>query len=255
MQRRGIGTVLVHALLAVAEACEEPLVALLGAPSYYRRFGFVRSTDLGITPPDPTWGEHFQAAAAARAAAAGHASATPSRSRRLLRDQPRRRTWRWLTDICLPPGSGPPGTGMRRAAHGAHPAAEGVDLGGREVARQLHDVGAELAQRDLALVVADDDVVDRGVADDPGDLLLLLGEQAADPARARPRRPGSMPGPAEHPVHGVELGGAGDAGGDPPVAAHALEHPGGRARLALDLAVGRALGPAAEDDQRGEQRR
>ena len=25
----------------------------------------------------------------------------------------RRRTWRWLTDICLPPGSGPPGTGIR----------------------------------------------------------------------------------------------------------------------------------------------
>jgi predicted N-acetyltransferase YhbS len=36
-------------------------VALLGAPAYYRRFGFVRSTDLGITPPDPGWGEYFQA--------------------------------------------------------------------------------------------------------------------------------------------------------------------------------------------------
>jgi predicted N-acetyltransferase YhbS len=60
-QRRGIGTVLVHALLAVAEACEEPVVALLGSPAYYRRFGFVRSTELGITPPEPAWGEHFQA--------------------------------------------------------------------------------------------------------------------------------------------------------------------------------------------------
>ena len=60
-QGRGIGTVLVHALLAVAEACEEQVVALLGSPGYYRRFGFVCSTDLGITPPDKSWGEHFQA--------------------------------------------------------------------------------------------------------------------------------------------------------------------------------------------------
>jgi putative acetyltransferase len=61
VQGRGTGTVLVHALLAVAEACEEPLVALLGSPGYYRRFGFVPATDLGITAPEPAWGEHFQA--------------------------------------------------------------------------------------------------------------------------------------------------------------------------------------------------
>jgi putative acetyltransferase len=60
-QGRGVGTVLVHALLAVAEAAGEGLVALLGAPGYYGRFGFVRSTDLGIAPPDPAWGAHFQA--------------------------------------------------------------------------------------------------------------------------------------------------------------------------------------------------
>ena len=51
-------------------------------------------------------------------------------------------------------------------------------------------------------------------------------------------------------MDGVELRGARDAGGDPPVAAHALEHPGGRAGLTLDLAVGRALRAAAEHDQR-----
>jgi len=61
VQGRGIGTVLVHALLAVAEACDERVVALLGAPRYYRRFGFVPATELGITPPDLTWGEYFQA--------------------------------------------------------------------------------------------------------------------------------------------------------------------------------------------------
>ena len=60
-QGRGVGTVLVHALLAVAEAADERLVALLGSPAYYRRFGFVRSTDLGVDPPVPAWGEHFQA--------------------------------------------------------------------------------------------------------------------------------------------------------------------------------------------------
>jgi predicted N-acetyltransferase YhbS len=60
-QGRGVGTALVHALLAVAEACDERLVALLGAPAYYRRFGFVRATDVGIESPDPAWGEHFQA--------------------------------------------------------------------------------------------------------------------------------------------------------------------------------------------------
>jgi putative acetyltransferase len=60
-QRAGVGTVLVHALLAVAEAADERLVALLGSPEYYRRFGFVPAVDLGITGPDPAWGAHFQA--------------------------------------------------------------------------------------------------------------------------------------------------------------------------------------------------
>ena len=60
-QGRGVGTVLVHALLAVAEAADERLVVLLGSPDYYRRFGFVRSTDLGVRSPDPRWNEHFQA--------------------------------------------------------------------------------------------------------------------------------------------------------------------------------------------------
>jgi putative acetyltransferase len=60
-QRGGVGTVLVHALIAIAEAADERVVALLGSPDYYRRFGFVRSTELGIESPDPAWGEHFQA--------------------------------------------------------------------------------------------------------------------------------------------------------------------------------------------------
>jgi predicted N-acetyltransferase YhbS len=60
-QGRGVGTVLVHALLAVAEAAGEHLVALLGSPEYYRRMAFVASTTVGVAAPDPAWGEHFQA--------------------------------------------------------------------------------------------------------------------------------------------------------------------------------------------------
>ncbi len=61
-QEVGVGTVLVHALLALAEAAvEERLVALLGSPGYYRRFGFVPAVDLRVTAPDPAWGADFQA--------------------------------------------------------------------------------------------------------------------------------------------------------------------------------------------------
>jgi len=59
-QGDGIGSALVHAAIAKAEERLEPLIALLGSPAYYGRFGFVRSTDHGIDPPDPTWGDYFQ---------------------------------------------------------------------------------------------------------------------------------------------------------------------------------------------------
>jgi putative acetyltransferase len=59
-QRQGFGHALMHAVLAAADARDEPLVVLLGDPNYYRRFGFVAARELGIEPPDPAWGEHFQ---------------------------------------------------------------------------------------------------------------------------------------------------------------------------------------------------
>jgi putative acetyltransferase len=62
-QGAGVGSALVHALLGAADALEVPLVALLGDPAYYGRFGFRSSTDLGVLPPDPAWGRHFQARA------------------------------------------------------------------------------------------------------------------------------------------------------------------------------------------------
>lgn len=59
-QGQGVGSALLHAILAAAEACDEPLVGVLGDPGYYGRFGFVAATRLGIEAPDPGWAEYFQ---------------------------------------------------------------------------------------------------------------------------------------------------------------------------------------------------
>jgi putative acetyltransferase len=59
-QRDGVGSALAHAVLGAAEALGEPLVALLGDPGYYHRFGFRLSSDYQITPPKPEWHAHFQ---------------------------------------------------------------------------------------------------------------------------------------------------------------------------------------------------
>jgi putative acetyltransferase len=60
-QGRGVGQALVHAVVAAADALDLPLAVLLGSPGYYRRFGFVPGSELGVQAPDPAWGEHFQA--------------------------------------------------------------------------------------------------------------------------------------------------------------------------------------------------
>jgi putative acetyltransferase len=59
-QGGGIGSALVHASAAAAEAMGEPLVALLGSTEYYGRFGFVPAHEVGVEAPDPAWGDHFQ---------------------------------------------------------------------------------------------------------------------------------------------------------------------------------------------------
>jgi putative acetyltransferase len=59
-QRRGVGSALMHTVLGAADALGEPLVALLGSPAYYRRFGFRLSDEYGIAPPRPRWQPHFQ---------------------------------------------------------------------------------------------------------------------------------------------------------------------------------------------------
>jgi putative acetyltransferase len=64
-QRRGVGSALMHAVLGAADAVGESLVALLGDPGYYRRFGFRPAAEYGITPPVPEWAPHFQVRALA----------------------------------------------------------------------------------------------------------------------------------------------------------------------------------------------
>jgi len=59
-QRRGVGSALMHAVLGAGDALDEPLVALLGSPAYYARFGFRLSGEHGIEPPRPEWRPHFQ---------------------------------------------------------------------------------------------------------------------------------------------------------------------------------------------------
>lgn len=60
VQRSGVGSALMHAMIGAADAVGEPLIALLGDPGYYSRFGFVPSGDLGVEPPEETWGPYFQ---------------------------------------------------------------------------------------------------------------------------------------------------------------------------------------------------
>jgi putative acetyltransferase len=58
-QRQGIGSALMHAVLAAAEALDESGVGLLGDPMFYRRFGFVAAAEHGVAAPDPEWGGAF----------------------------------------------------------------------------------------------------------------------------------------------------------------------------------------------------
>jgi putative acetyltransferase len=60
-QRTGIGSALVHAVVAAAEALGEPVVVLLGDPAFYGRLGFRPAAELGIMPPVPEWAPAFQA--------------------------------------------------------------------------------------------------------------------------------------------------------------------------------------------------
>ncbi|GAA1461516.1 GNAT family N-acetyltransferase [Williamsia maris] len=60
-QSHGIGSALVHAVVAASDALRYPVAALLGEPAYYSRFGFVAAETLDVRSPDPQWGTYFQA--------------------------------------------------------------------------------------------------------------------------------------------------------------------------------------------------
>jgi putative acetyltransferase len=60
-QGTGIGSALMDALVTAADAADVPLIGLLGAPQYYSRFGFRPARELGVIPPEPEWGDAFQA--------------------------------------------------------------------------------------------------------------------------------------------------------------------------------------------------
>ena len=53
-QGEGIGSALSRKALRLADKRGEPLVVVLGHPTYYPRFGFRPASSLGIEPPDPS---------------------------------------------------------------------------------------------------------------------------------------------------------------------------------------------------------
>jgi putative acetyltransferase len=55
VQRRGIGSALMHAATAVALARGVPALVLLGHPDYYPRFGFESARGVGLAPPADAW--------------------------------------------------------------------------------------------------------------------------------------------------------------------------------------------------------
>jgi putative acetyltransferase len=59
-QRVGIGSALMHAVVAASDALRERLIVLLGSVEYYERFGFAPARDRGIDAPHDWYGDNFQ---------------------------------------------------------------------------------------------------------------------------------------------------------------------------------------------------
>ena len=58
LQNAGVGSALMHATIAAADALGERGIVLLGHPAYYPRFGFGPAVDHGIRPPQD-WGPAY----------------------------------------------------------------------------------------------------------------------------------------------------------------------------------------------------
>ena len=54
-QGTGIGSALTRESICLTDECGEPLVLVLGHPTYYPRFGFQRASTLGLLAPNPEW--------------------------------------------------------------------------------------------------------------------------------------------------------------------------------------------------------
>jgi putative acetyltransferase len=50
-QRRGVGSALIQEALRIADERREPLVLVLGHPTYYPRFGFRPASEIGLAAP------------------------------------------------------------------------------------------------------------------------------------------------------------------------------------------------------------
>ena len=59
-QGTGVGSALMHAVIAAADALGEPCIVLLGDPAFYAHYGFRPASESGVMPPDPSWASHFQ---------------------------------------------------------------------------------------------------------------------------------------------------------------------------------------------------
>lgn len=55
VQGQGVGTALMHSVVAAAEALWYRALVLLGDPAYYGRFGFVPAHEHGIVSAHPQW--------------------------------------------------------------------------------------------------------------------------------------------------------------------------------------------------------
>src|SRR5215472_12545963 len=121
-----------------------------------------------------------------------------------------------------------------------------------EVARQLHDLLLQLPDRNLALSVADLEVVDRNLARDSRDLLLLGGEQAGQPGgRALAYQDHARL--ADSAVHHVHVAVRGDRGSCAEAAAQVLQNGRSRAGLSFDRLVLGPGGGAAEENRAGQE--
>ena len=149
-------------------------------------------------------------------------------------------------------GTGPLGIGIEeRLASSAEPVEHVGHLGPLSACR-ASDVLDQLGQRHLALVVADDDLVDRDLGDHPVVAPLLeaiIGRSRLglpSPIRTMPGGPTSA---VDHVLLLVER----DQLVGLPAAPQHPERAGRGAGRALHLVVRRGLGAAAEEDDRAEQ--